>query len=77
MAQMNSTARAIAFWVIAILLAVYFAGTLHLAWPLVTGRASANGMPWWSVAGGFYLRFLVMVLLAYLLIRFKKPSTDK
>jgi hypothetical protein len=74
---LNSQLRATARIIIAILLGVYLAGTIRLAWPLLAHRADAGGMPWWNILGGFYLRFLVMLFLLYFLIRLKKGPNER
>lgn len=70
----SERARAVIFWAVAALLVVYVYGTGRMLWPLLTGRVSLGAVPWWSVAAGFYLRFLLMLILVYVLIRFRKHS---
>ena len=74
---MNSQLRQIVFWLLIVLLAVYIAGTIHLAYPILAGRASIQGVPRSSVIGGFYIRFLLMAFLVYCLIRLRGGPTPR
>lgn len=72
---MNSQLRQIAFWIVALVLALYVAGSLRMIYSLLAG-ANHAGSSWSSIAAGFYLRFTVMGFILYLLIRLRRRSPD-
>ena len=73
---MNSQLRQIAFWIVALVLALYVAGSLRMIYSLMAGGANHAGSSWSSIAAGFYLRFTVMGFILYLLIRLRRRSPD-
>lgn len=68
---MNRTLRGFLIWALGILLLVYVAGTVRLAWPLLTGYGT-QGVPTSSIIGGFYFRLVIMGIFFYVFLRLRR-----
>ena len=73
---MNQTLRTVLIWTLGILLLVYVAGTIRLAWPLLTGHGT-QGVPTSSIIGGFYFRLVIMGIFFYVFLRLRRDRPPR
>jgi hypothetical protein len=62
---MNPILRSFLIWGIGFIFIIYLAGTVRIAWPLLTHGGSAKA-PTSSILTILYVRVLIMALLVYL-----------
>jgi len=73
---MSPALRTFLIWGLGILLLVYVAGTLRLAWPLLTGQGR-HGAPIAPIVAGFYIRLVVMGIILYLFERLRRGRAPR
>lgn len=69
--NLNPALRTVLLWALGLLLIVYVAGTLRLAWPLLTGQGT-RGAPVAPIVAGFYMRLVLMGIILYLFERLRR-----
>jgi len=72
----NPALRTFLIWLIGILLLVYVAGTVRLAWPLLMGQGT-QGAPKLSIFAGFYFRLVIMGIFFYVFLRLRRGRAPR
>lgn len=74
--NLNPALRTVLLWALGLLLIVYVAGTLRLAWPLLTGQGT-HGAPVAPIVAGFYMRLVLMGIILYLFERLRRGRAPR